>query len=162
MPQGRLHQSCWFRLRRLRGLLKDLGTLRDHGVSLYVHSAGIDTSMGSAFAVLDIIDAFRRAKLSRAIRLGQARCVAAGKVIGRPAIGLSVRTQIQAYLAEGAGLRSTARRFRVSPASVVNIRRASVRGPRSEGGPATPTGGAAIRLIRQRNSAPHQSVQRPG
>ena len=110
----------------VRELLKVLGTLRDHGVSLYVHSGDIDTSMGSAFALLDIIDAFRRAKRSRAIRARQARCIAAGKVIGRPAIRPSVRTQIQAYLAEGAGLRFTARRFKVSPGSVVNIRRSLV------------------------------------
>jgi DNA invertase Pin-like site-specific DNA recombinase len=77
----------------VRELLKVLRTLRDHGVGLYVHSGDIDTSVGSACAVLDIIDAFQRAKLSRAIRAGQARCVAAGKVIGRPAIRLRVRTQ---------------------------------------------------------------------
>jgi hypothetical protein len=34
-------------------------------------------------------------------------------------------TRIQTCLAEGAGIRSTARRFNVSPASVVNIRRST-------------------------------------
>jgi DNA invertase Pin-like site-specific DNA recombinase len=110
----------------VRDVLKVLATLRDHRVGLYLHREGICTGDGTAFTVLDIIDAFRRAKLSRAIRLGQARCLAAGKVIGRPAIRPGVRIQIRAYLAEGAGLRSTARRFRVSPASVVNIRRSYV------------------------------------
>jgi DNA invertase Pin-like site-specific DNA recombinase len=111
--------------KNIRELLKVLGTLRDHGVRLYIHRDAIDATMGSAFAVLDTIDAFRRAKLSRAIRLGQARCVAAGKVIGRPPIRLGVRNQIRACLAEGTGIRPTARIFKVSPASVVNIRRSS-------------------------------------
>ena len=109
----------------VRDLLKVLWTLRDHGVSLRLHREGIDTSCSPAFTLLDIVEAHRRARLSRAIRNGQARCVAAGKVIGRPAIRASVRTQIQAYLAQGAGLRSTARRFNVSPGSVINIRRSA-------------------------------------
>jgi DNA invertase Pin-like site-specific DNA recombinase len=112
----------------VRDLLKVLGTLRDHGVGLYIRHDDIDTRVGSAFTLLDIVEAHRRARLSQAIRIGQARCVAAGKIIGRPAIRPSVRNQIQAYLAEGAGLRSTARRFKVSPASVVNIRRSGTAG----------------------------------
>jgi DNA invertase Pin-like site-specific DNA recombinase len=109
----------------VRDLLKVLGTLRDHGVGLCLHREGIDTSSSPAFTLLDIVEAHRRARLSRAIRNGQARCVAAGKVIGRPAIRPGVRIQIQAYLAQGAGLRSTARRFNVSPGSVINIRRSA-------------------------------------
>jgi DNA invertase Pin-like site-specific DNA recombinase len=112
--------------RNVRDLLRILAMLRDHGVGLYFVRDDIDTRVGSAFTLLDIVEAHRRARLSWAIRLGQARCVAAGKIIGRPAIRPSVRTQIQAYLAGGAGLRSTARRFKVSPASVVNIRRSSM------------------------------------
>ena len=109
----------------VRDLLKILATLRDHGVGLCLHREGIDTSCSPAFTLLDIVEAHRRARLSRAIRNGQARCVAAGKVIGRPAIRPSIRIQIQTYLAQGAGLRSTARRFNVSPGSVINIRRSA-------------------------------------
>jgi hypothetical protein len=110
----------------VKSLLKVLGTLRDNSVGLYLHREGIDTSCGSVFTVLDIGEAYRRGKLSQAIRIGQARSVAAGKVIGRPRIRPGVVTRIQTCLAEGAGIRSTARRFKVSPASVVNIRRSSV------------------------------------
>ena len=112
----------------IRGLLRVLGMLRDNGVGLYLRREGICTGDSAGFVVLDIIDSFRRAKLSRAIRIGQARSVAAGKIIGRPAIRPNVRRQIQAYLAGGAGLRSTARKFKVSPGSVVNIRRSAAAG----------------------------------
>jgi DNA invertase Pin-like site-specific DNA recombinase len=118
--------------KNVRDLLRVLGMLRDHGVSLYIHCDDIDTTVGSPFTVLDIGQAYRRGKLSKAIRLGQARCVAAGKVIGRPAIRLSVRNQIQACLAEGAGLRSTARKFEVSPGSVINVRRSGTAGLEAE------------------------------
>jgi DNA invertase Pin-like site-specific DNA recombinase len=109
-------------------LLRVLATLRDHGVSLYIHCDDIDTTVGSPFTVLDIGQAYRRGKLSKAIRLGQARCVAAGKIIGRPRIRPSIVTRIQTYLAEGAGIRSTARRFKVSPGTVINISRSGAAG----------------------------------
>jgi DNA invertase Pin-like site-specific DNA recombinase len=109
--------------RTIADLLKILSILRDHRVSLYLHSEGIDTE-GVRFAMLDLIVAFRRAKLSQAIRRGQQRAVEAGKTIGRPIVPHRVRDRIRAALAEGGGVRPTARRFNVSPASVINIRRA--------------------------------------
>jgi DNA invertase Pin-like site-specific DNA recombinase len=112
----------------VRDLLKILAMLRDHGVGLYIHRDDIDTGAGSAFTLLDIVEAHRRARLSRAIRIGQARCVAAGKVIGRPRIRPSIVTRIQTYLAEGVGIRSTARRFKVSPGTVINISRSGAAG----------------------------------
>jgi hypothetical protein len=104
-------------------LLKILGTLKAHDVGLYLHAERIDTGSAS-FAVLEIIAAYRRAKLSQAIRNGQARTVAAGKRIGRPIVPHHVQDRIQAALAQGDGVRPTARRFNISPASVINIRRA--------------------------------------
>jgi DNA invertase Pin-like site-specific DNA recombinase len=103
-------------------LLKIFATFRDHDVSLYLGHEGINTgSAGSA--LLDIIQAYRRAKLSQAIKTGQAKALAAGKRIGRPTIPKVVVTRIQASLANGGGIRSTARKFNVSPASIINIRR---------------------------------------
>jgi DNA invertase Pin-like site-specific DNA recombinase len=103
-------------------LLKILGILRCHGVDLYVHNEQIDTS-GTGFALLDLIMAYRRAKLSQAIRNGQARAMAAGKRIGRPKVPHGITNRIQTALAHGGGIRSTARLYNVSPASVINIRR---------------------------------------
>jgi len=104
-------------------LLKVLAALRDHGVGLYLHDEQIDTG-STTFALLDIIAAYRRPKLSQAIRAGQAKARAAGKRIGRPIVPLRVKDRVRTALAEGGGIRPTARRFGVSPASVINIRRA--------------------------------------
>jgi DNA invertase Pin-like site-specific DNA recombinase len=118
--------------RTVRDLHKVLGMFRDHGVGLYIHHDGIDTNKGGPFTVLDIGQAYRRDKLSRSIRVGQARALAAGKVVGRPPIRPGIVTRIQTHLAEGAGIRSTARRFKVSPGSVINIRRSATAGLEAE------------------------------
>jgi DNA invertase Pin-like site-specific DNA recombinase len=106
-------------------LLKILGTFRDHGVGLYLHREGIDTS-SAGFSILDLVEAFRAAKVSQAIKAGQARALAAGKRIGRPTIPPGIMNRVKASLLAGNGIRPTARRFAVSPASVINIRRAMV------------------------------------
>jgi DNA invertase Pin-like site-specific DNA recombinase len=73
-------------LLKILAILRDhrviLAILRDHRVGLYLHDEQIDTA-SSGFALLDLIRAYRRAKLSQAIRGGQAKAVAAGKRIGR-------------------------------------------------------------------------------
>ena len=55
--------------RTVKDLLRLLATLRDHGVGLFVLTEGIDTSNGSD-AFMDLILAYRAAKLSQAIRKG--------------------------------------------------------------------------------------------
>jgi DNA invertase Pin-like site-specific DNA recombinase len=105
-------------------LLKLLDHLRQNAVSLFMVKEGIDTSRaGIGFVVLDIIRAYRSAKLSRAIKIGQARALTAGKVIGRPVIPPGVLARIRVSLAQGDGVRPTARRWGVSPGTVINIRR---------------------------------------
>jgi DNA invertase Pin-like site-specific DNA recombinase len=103
-------------------LLKVLGVLRDRGVGLYLHDERIDTG-STGFALLALITAYRKAKLSQAIRNGQVRAVVAGKRIGRPIVPRRVQDRIRAALVSGGGVRPTARLFKVSPASVINIRR---------------------------------------
>jgi DNA invertase Pin-like site-specific DNA recombinase len=100
-----------------------LGILRDHGVGLLVPAEKIDTSSGSPFTLLDVIDEYRRTKLSRAIRIGQAKALTAGKTIGRPKVPAAVRDHIWACVAAGIGIRPTAKRFGVAPGTVVNIAR---------------------------------------
>ena len=104
-------------------LFKILATLRDHNVGLFLHRERINSDDGAA-AILDLIGVYRAAKLSRAIRDGQAKALAQGRKTGRPAVPPLIQAQIRAALAGGAGVRPTARRYAVSPASVVNIRRA--------------------------------------
>jgi len=105
--------------RTVGDLLNILATLTAHGVAVVVPSHGIDTSTGPV-AILDLIQVYRRAKLSQAIKTGQSRT---SKRIGRPPIPMTVRRRIVDALAQGGGTRLTARRYNVSPASVVNIRR---------------------------------------
>jgi DNA invertase Pin-like site-specific DNA recombinase len=108
--------------RAVADLLKLLAVFRDRGVVLYIYSLQVDTA-GANFDLLDLISAYRAAKLSAAIKAGQARALAAGKRIGRPMIPASVLIRVAACLAAGGGIRPTARRFNVSPATVINIRR---------------------------------------
>ena len=107
--------------RTVKELLRLLGILRDHGVGLIVTAEGIDTSSGFPFTLLDVIEEFRRTKLSRAIRVGQAKALAAGKTIGRPKVPASVRHLICTSVAAGRGIRPTANKFRVAPGTVINI-----------------------------------------
>ena len=109
--------------RKVHDLLNFLDRLKDHGVGLYLVTEDIDTGNGAAFTLLEIVEAYRRAKLSQAIRAGQTRALAAGKRVGRPLVSVSLRRHILAALAAGSGIRPTARRFKVSPGSVINIRR---------------------------------------
>jgi DNA invertase Pin-like site-specific DNA recombinase len=115
--------------RTIKDLLAVLGRLKDHGVGLLLLTENIDTGNGSAFTVLEIIEAFRRAKLSQAIRDGQAKARAAGKTIGRPEVPAHVRCRIEAALGEGSGIRPTARKFGVSPASVSALKRSMAGSP---------------------------------
>jgi hypothetical protein len=103
--------------RTVNDLLKLVAMFGDRGVVLFVSDLRIDTA-GADFAVLDLIDAYRADRLSRAIRAGQARALAAGKRIARPVIPSSVLDRVAACLADGGGIRPTARRFAISPASV--------------------------------------------
>jgi DNA invertase Pin-like site-specific DNA recombinase len=107
--------------RTVGDLLRTLSIFRGLSVTLHIDHKEIDTA-STGFAMLDIITAYRAAKRSAAIRIGQARALAAGKRIGRPMIPDSVLVRIQASLASGGGIRPTARRFGVSPATVINVR----------------------------------------
>ena len=106
-------------------LFKTLGTFNDHGISLRLHHEGIDTSDGAA-AVLDLVAAYRAARVSEAIKHGQAKALAMGKKIGRPTVPQTIQNRIRAALTDGGGVRPTARRFKVSPAYVVNVRRTMI------------------------------------
>lgn len=103
-------------------LLSILATLTDHGVTLVVPARDLDTGTGPA-AILELVRAYRRAKLSQAIKTGLDRAKAAGKHVGRPTIPDQVRRRIAADLAGGGSVRGVARRHGVSGGSVINIRR---------------------------------------
>jgi DNA invertase Pin-like site-specific DNA recombinase len=110
--------------RTVAEFLKTLGILRDHHVGLYLYDEDIDTGGRDGFMLLELVAAHRRAKLSQSIRNGQAKAMVAGRRIGRPKVPRRIRDGILTALANGNGIRPTARQFNVSPASVINIRRA--------------------------------------
>jgi len=107
---------------KVQDLFKILDLFRHHGVGLYLVHDGINTGAGSA-AVLDLISAYCRAKLSEAIKFGQTGARTRGKVIGRPRVPDPIRRRILHALSNGYGIRITARTFGVSPGSVLNIKR---------------------------------------
>ena len=109
--------------RTVGDLLGLLATLTHRSVTLVVPARDIDTSAGSP-AILELVRAYRRAKLSEAIRRGQEKARSKGRHIGRPPIPEQVRRRIVTDLGGGASIRGTARKFGVAPASVVNIRQA--------------------------------------
>jgi hypothetical protein len=106
-------------------LLKILGVLNGHGVGLCLHREGINTDDGAA-AIIDLVNVYKKVKLSETIRRGILKAKQAGKTPGRPKIPEQVRRNIQTALANGAGIRPCARRFRVSAGTVVNIKRTMV------------------------------------
>jgi DNA invertase Pin-like site-specific DNA recombinase len=113
--------ACDLPGRSVKDLLAVLSTLRGQSVGLRLHREGIDTDAGPV-AILDLITAYRAAKVSQMIKAGQEKARARGKILGRPAVPDYIRHRIQIAVANGDGIRPTARRFGVSPASVVNIR----------------------------------------
>jgi hypothetical protein len=114
--------------RTVHDLLAILSILRDHAVGLRLHKEGIDTEDSPA-AILDLTAIYRRTKLSQAIKSGQKRARTLGRVIGRPPVPEYIRRRVMADLADGLGPRSTARKFNVSPGTVINIRRLSFAEP---------------------------------
>ena len=103
-------------------LLKILAVLNDHDVGLCAVHEGIDTCAGPS-ALLDLITAYRAAKLSEAIRAGQAKARKAGKILGRPPVPDHIKRRIADAMATEPGIRTTARQFGVSPGTIINIRR---------------------------------------
>jgi DNA invertase Pin-like site-specific DNA recombinase len=107
--------------RTVSDLLKLLALFRDHDVDLRLHAERIDTA-ASGYAVVDVVDSFRRVRRGAAIKAGQERAKAAGKKVGRPPLPACVTAGIRVALANGHGIRATARRYGVSAGSIINIR----------------------------------------
>ena len=109
-------------VRSLSDFVATVARLHDQDVSLYVAGADIDT-LSSAQGLLRLMISFKQAKRSKAIRKGQERAAAAGKKVGRPEVQPKLRQRIADAVAAGGGIRPIARRFGVSPGTVINISR---------------------------------------
>jgi DNA invertase Pin-like site-specific DNA recombinase len=113
--------------RSLKDLLGFLGELQAAGVELFLYQQAVDTTTPAGramFQMLGVFAEFERAMIVERVRSGMAKARAhgtrSGKPIGRPRIPEKVRQDIrEAYAQGGVGMRTLARRFRVSLGTVL-------------------------------------------
>jgi DNA invertase Pin-like site-specific DNA recombinase len=116
----RVHIVAAWSVDRLGRLLQDLvtflGELQGAAVDLCVDRQGVDTSTpaGKAlFQMLDVFAAFERSiiqeRLAAAIARARAKGTRSGKAFGRPSLSAERAAAVRAALAEGIGIRRTAR-----------------------------------------------------
>ena len=114
--------------RSLPDLLGLLGELQARGVDLFLHQQALDTATPAGrmlFGMLGLFGEFERSMVRERVMAGlhRARFVE-GKRLGRPPMPEIKVEKVRRALAEGRGIRETARMLKVSPAKVTEIRRA--------------------------------------
>jgi DNA invertase Pin-like site-specific DNA recombinase len=114
--------------RSLQDLVAFLGELHGAGVDLYLDRQGVDTSTpaGKAlFQMLGVLAEFERAIIQERIAAGIARARAkgtrSGKPFGRPRLSADREAAVRAALANGTGIRKTARLVGTGNATVARI-----------------------------------------
>jgi DNA invertase Pin-like site-specific DNA recombinase len=112
--------------RSLRDLLSLLEDMRAKNVDLFLEKQGLDTSTPSGRLMFQMVGAFgefEREMIRERVLSGMRRAKAQGKHIGRPKMDPSKREAIIAALNEPgrAGIRVIAKRFSVSPTTVMGI-----------------------------------------
>ena len=118
--------ACWSvdRLgRSLPDLVGFLGEIRAKGVDLYLHQQGLDTSTSAGralFGMLSVFAEFERAMIRERIMAGLRRTT---KKSGRKPMGDDRLEAIKGSLANGVGIRATARAHGASPTTVIKIAR---------------------------------------
>ena len=120
--------------RSLPDLIGLLGELQARGVDLYLHQQALDTSTPSGrmlFGMLGVFAEFERSMIRDRVMAGLDRARAANRRLGRPPMPEARVEKVRRALAEGRGVRETARLLRVSAAKVVEVKRAMSAAPRS-------------------------------
>src|SRR5215813_15203018 len=114
--------------RSLQDLVAFLGELHGAGVDLYLDRQGVDTSTpaGKAlFQMLGVFAEFERAIIQERIAAGITRARAkgtrSGKPFGRPRLSAEREAAVRAALADGTGIRKTARLVGTGNATVTRI-----------------------------------------
>jgi DNA invertase Pin-like site-specific DNA recombinase len=113
--------------RSLQHLLALLEDMRFKGVDLYLEKQGLDTSTPSGRLMFSMVSAFaeyEREMIRERVISGMARARANGKHVGRPKMDPAKREAIIRALAEPGrpgGMRAIAKRFKVSPTTVLGI-----------------------------------------
>lgn len=113
--------------RSLPDLIGLLGELRAKDVDLYLHQQAIDTSTPGGrmmFSLLGVFAEFERSMIRDRVMAGLDRARSANRRLGRPPMADSKVEKVRRALADGRGIRETARLVKVSAAKVTEIRRA--------------------------------------
>jgi DNA invertase Pin-like site-specific DNA recombinase len=115
--------------RSLVDLLGLLGELHAKKIDLYLHQQGLDTSTPAGramFQMLGLIAEFERAMIRDRVLAGIARArvsgTRSGKAIGRPAVAIAVKDEIQALLRAGQSERVIARKLGIGKGTVSRVR----------------------------------------
>ncbi len=112
--------------RSLPDLVGLLGELQARGTDLFLHQQALDTSTPSGralFGMLGVFAEFERSMIRDRVMAGLERARAANRRLGRPPMSNFKIGRIRDALAEGKGVRETARLLRVSAAKVSEVRR---------------------------------------
>ena len=112
--------------RSLPDLVGLLGELQARGVDLYLHQQSLDTSTPAGralFGMLSVFSDFERSMIKARVMAGLDRARRDNKRLGRPPISPMKVERIRSALAEGRGVRETARLLKVSAAKVTEIKR---------------------------------------
>ena len=113
--------------RSLPDLVGLLGELQARDVNLYLHQQALDTGTPSGralFGMLGVFSEFERAMIRDRVLAGLHRAKHIEKKrLGRPPISSYRIERIREALAEGRGIRETARLLKVSAAKVSEVRR---------------------------------------
>ena len=115
--------------RSLSDLLGILGELQARTVDLYLHQQALDTSTPAGrltFGLVGLFGEFEKAMIQDRVRAGLDRARASGKRLGRPPTTPYQLDKVRAALADGRGVRETARLLRISAAKVSEVRRTMV------------------------------------
>ena len=118
--------------RSLPDLIGLLGELQARGVDLYLHQQALDTSTPSGrmlFGMLGVFAEFERSMIRDRVMAGLDRARAANRRLGRPPMPEARVEKVRRALAEGRGVRETARLLKVSAAKVVEVRREMATAP---------------------------------
>lgn len=110
--------------RSLPDLITLLGDLQARGVDLFLHQQALDTSTPSGkmlFQMLGVFAEFERSMIVARVKAGLQRTT---KRLGRPPMSEEKVEGIKAMLAQGLGVRETARRTGAGTATVQRLKRA--------------------------------------
>lgn len=111
--------------RSLRDLVLFMDELQHRRVDLYLHQQGLDTSTPAGramFGLLSVFSDYERSMIRSRVISGVNRARDAGKRLGRPPTDPKLVEKVKRLLAQGAGIRPTAAKLKVSTGLVQRVK----------------------------------------